>query len=435
MSGSSSSTSPEDALRQLLGLSKTLGETSDLASVLGAVINALRDLLHADRATVFTFDSHTEELVIHVAHGVGGSDAEVRIPASAGIAGACATSKQVINIPDAYSDQRFNREVDRRTGYRTKSILAVPLLDDEGHLVGVAQVLNCKHGAFDQADEMLSQGIASQAAIALRRAQLIEDNIDRARLMKEMAVAKEIQEGAFPKRIPEHPAFDVFARSTPAEDCGGDSFDVFATRAKTICATNEAADQIVMFLADATGHGVGPAISSMQARGMMRMGVRLGQPIDQIARDMNVQLSEDLPPGRFITAFMAVLDLRTWDLQVNSAGQGPIYIYRRATDTFEEIESDTPPFGILIPGFGEGPCRRFSVEVGDILVLITDGYFEAQSPLNECWGEGAVCALIRRLRDEPCESICDALDEGALSFAQAAHTDDDRTAIILRRRF
>jgi len=435
MSGAKASAAPEEALRKLLDLSKKLGETSDLASVLGAVINALRDLLHADRATVFTYDRRSKELIIHVAHGVGGSGSEVRIPVSGGIAGACATSRQIINIPDAYADPRFNRDVDRRTGYVTKSILAVPLLDDQGELVGVAQVLNAKSGTFDDDDSRLAQGIASQAAIALRRAQLIEDHIDRARLLKEIAVAKEIQEGAFPKCIPEHPAFDVAARSTPAEDCGGDSFDVFGTRESTICGKEEAADQLVMFLADATGHGVGPAISSMQARGMMRMGVRLGRQIDQIANEMNMQLQEDLPPGRFITAFLATLNLTSWALEVFSAGQGPVYIYRRTTDTFEEIESDTPPFGIIIPGFGEGPCRTFHIGIGDILVLITDGYFEAQSPLHECWGEGAVCALIRRLRDEPCDAICSALDQGALEFAQASATDDDRTAIILRRRF
>jgi len=435
MSGAKSGTAPAAALRQLLDLSKKLGETSDLASVLGAVIDALRDLLQADRATVFIFDSQSDELIIHVAHGVGGSGSEVRIPASAGIAGACAQSKQIINIPDAYADPRFNRDVDRRTGYVTKSMLAVPLLDDQGELVGVAQVLNAKSGTFDDDDSQLAQGIASQAAIALRRAQLITNSIDRARLLKEMAVAKEIQEGAFPKCIPEHPACEVAARSTPAEDCGGDSFDVFGMRGSTICGKADAADQLVMFLADATGHGVGPAISSMQARGMMRMGIRLGKDIEQLAHEMNAQLSEDLPPGRFITAFLAKLDLMTWVLEVFSAGQGPVYIYRRATDTFEEIESDTPPFGIIIPGFGEGPCRTFQLGVGDILVLITDGYFEAQSPLQECWGDAAVCSLIRRLRDEPCDAICHALDRGALDFAQASATDDDRTAIILRRQF
>lgn len=424
-----------EAMRQLLQLSKKLGETSDLSSVLVAVIDALRDLLNADRATVFTYDSRSAELVIHVAHGVDGAESEVRIPASAGIAGACATTRQVINIPDAYEDARFNREVDRRTGYITKSILAVPLLDDQGELVGVAQVLNARDGVFNSGDTLLAQGIATQAAIALRRAQLIESHIDRARLLKEMAVAKEIQEGAFPKYIPEHPAFELSARSTPTDDCGGDSFDVFGTRAATICSHDEAADRLVLFLADATGHGVGPAISAMQARGMMRMGIRLGHNVQQIAQDMNLQLTDDLPPGRFITAFIASLDLTTSTLEVFSAGQGPVYIYRHATDTFDEIESDTPPLGITIPGFGKDPCRRINFGVGDILVLITDGYFEAQSPTNQVWGESAVCEVIRRLRDEPCDSICNALDEGALAFAQASSTSDDRTAIILRRLF
>ena len=151
------------ALEKLLDISKRLGESSDLPAVLGVIIDALRDLLEADRATVFTYDERKNELVIHSAHGVAGSSGgEIRFPATAGIAGACATSRAIINIPDAYVDDRFNREVDKRTGYRTKSILAIPLVDHGGDLVGVAQVLNTRKGIFDTADEQLGAGIASQ---------------------------------------------------------------------------------------------------------------------------------------------------------------------------------------------------------------------------------------------------------------------------------
>lgn len=433
MAPTGSASTPTQALRQLLEISKRLGESADLASVLSSIIDALRDLLNADRATVFTFDPRSNELVIHVAHGVGGAGSEVRVPVTAGIAGACASARQVVNITDAYADPRFNRDVDRKTGYVTKSILAVPLLDDRGDLVGVAQVLNSARGTFSREDELLAQGIAAQAAIALRRAQLIEENMDRARLMRDMAVAKEIQQGAFPKQIPAHPSIDIAARSTPAEDCGGDSFDVFALRGGAICADGETPERLVLFLADATGHGVGPAISAMQARGMMRMGIRLGRPIGEIAPDLNAQLSDDLPPGRFVTAFLATLDLATWTLECFSAGQGPVYIYRRATDTFEEIESDAPPFGIVIPGVGEGPPRRIPLDVGDILVLITDGYFEAQQSDGACWGDAAVCGVVRTLRDSASSDICEALDRGALAHTGTGTTDDDRTAIIVRR--
>ncbi|MEI6877919.1 MAG: SpoIIE family protein phosphatase [Planctomycetota bacterium] len=365
----------DGALEKLLEISKRLGESSDLPVVLGVIIDALRDLLDADRATVFTYDKNTNELLIHVAHGVAGSsNAEIRFPATAGIAGACATSREIINIPDAYADDRFNREVDKRTGYRTKSILAIPLVDHSGDLVGVAQVLNTRKGVFDSADEQLGAGIASQAGIALRRAHLIQDHLDKVKLQQEMSVAKEIQESCFPKFLPAHPAFDIAAFSTPAEECGGDAFDVFGMRDGTIANCDEAADKVFFFLGDATGHGVGPALSSMQARGMLRISARLGQKLGPIAREMNTQLNEDLPSGRFVTGWLGILDLATASIECFSAGQGPVYVYRREKDHFEEIDSDAPPFGILMPGFSYEETRIVELGAGDMLILITDGY-------------------------------------------------------------
>lgn len=425
-----------DALEKLLEISKRLGESSDLPAVLGTIIDALRDLLDADRATVFTFDESTSELIIHVAHGVAGStDGEIRLPSTTGIAGACATSRQLINIPDAYADTRFNREVDKRTGYQTKSILAIPLVDHEGSLVGVAQVLNTRKGTFDLVDEQLAIGIAAQAGIALRRAHLIQDHLDKVKLQQEMSVAKEIQESAFPKQIPTHPAYDIAGRSTPAEECGGDAYDIFGLRDGTISATDEPAERIFFLIADATGHGVGPALSSMQARGMLRICARLGQALGPIAREMNAQLSEDLPPGRFVTGWLGILDLARATLEVFSAGQGPIYIYRRAQDLFEEIDSDAPPFGILVPGLINDVPRQITLGVGDILVLITDGYYEAMSPTRALWAERGVFEVIRRAKDLSSQQIIEELDRCSLAFAQAPATDDDRTAIIVKRRF
>jgi len=141
---------PADAVAKLLAVSRRLAETGELADVLSTVIDALRDLLSAERATVFEYDAGADQLFTQVAHGIGDREGQgiIRIPSSRGIAGAAATSRQIINIPDAYTDERFNREVDLRTGYRTRSILAIPLVDHDGGLVGVAQVLNREGGPF-----------------------------------------------------------------------------------------------------------------------------------------------------------------------------------------------------------------------------------------------------------------------------------------------
>ncbi len=421
------------ALEKLLTISRRLGESSDLPDVLSIIIDALRDLLHADRATVFTYDAQTRELVIHVAHGIGGAGQVIRIPTSRGIAGAAAESRDIINIPDAYADERFDRSVDQRTGYRTRSILAVPLLDHEGSLVGVAQVLNKSTGPFDGRDEWLARGIAAQAAVALRRAALIEDHLARAKLEEEMHVARTIQQGSFPTALPQLDGYELAARSTPADDCGGDAYDCIGLDDSGVVEQGERADRAMFLLADATGHGVGPALSSMQARGMTRLGARLRTSLLDTAREVNNQLCQDLPSGRFVTAWLGILDRRTHSVESFSAGQGPLFVYRYAEDRFEPIDTDAPPFGVIAFGFPCEASQTVTLNPRDLLVVLTDGYYEAMSPDGTQWGDPAVLDVVRTLRDRPCTEILDALDAGSLAFSQAPSTADDRTAIIVRR--
>lgn len=421
------------ALEKLLAISRRLGESSDLPEVLSIIIDALRDLLHADRATVFTYDPQTSELVIHVAHGIGGAGQEIRIPANRGIAGAAAESRAIVNIPDAYADERFDRSVDQRTGYRTRSILAVPLMDHEGSLVGVAQVLNKASGAFDGRDEWLARGIAAQAAVALRRAALIEDHLARAKLEEELNVARTIQQGSFPTSLPQVDGYEIAARSTPADDCGGDAYDCIGLDDSGVVEQGEAADRVMFLLADATGHGVGPALSSMQARGMTRLGARLRTGLLDTAREVNNQLCQDLPSGRFVTAWLGLLDRRMHAVESFSAGQGPLFVYRYDEDRFEPIDTDAPPLGVLSFGFPSEQSQTVTLNPRDLLVVLTDGYYEAMSPDGTQWGDPAVLDVVRTLRDRPCAEILDALDAGALSFSQAPSTADDRTAVIVRR--
>src|SRR5205085_973060 len=100
--------------------------------------------------------------------------AEIRIPATAGIAGAVFGAGTPEIIPDAYQDPRFNQQIDRQTGYRTRDILCVPLLNRDGQSIGVTQVLNKRSGAFGPHDLALAQAINRQAASALEQALLVE---------------------------------------------------------------------------------------------------------------------------------------------------------------------------------------------------------------------------------------------------------------------
>ena len=427
-------TLPPDAVEKLIAVSRRLAETADLAMVLATVIDALRDLLEADRASVFEYDPASNELFTHVAHGLSDKDRPevIRIPASRGIAGAAATERVLVNIPDAYADSRFNREVDRRTGYRTHSILAIPLMDHEGRLVGVAQVLNRRGGAFRAIDEQLAAGIAAHAAVAIRRGRLIEDRLARERMERDLMAARSIQQSTFPTALPSPANWQIAAAGEPAEQCGGDAFDVVPLRNGHIVAPEEAADELVVLIADATGHGIGSALSAMQSRAMLRLGLRLGQPIERIASETNRQLCQDLPMGRFVTGWFARVHLATGRVACIAAGQGPILLYSRDADAFTTLPTDMPPMGVLAD---DVPPERteFTMQPGDLLVALTDGYFESESPAGDQWQQERCEALIRSMRDASPEAMLQACNAVMQDWCKGAPAADDRTAVILKR--
>ncbi|HEU5394352.1 MAG TPA: ATP-binding protein, partial [Candidatus Methylomirabilis sp.] len=127
----------------------------------------------ADRSSLFLVDREKKELWTKVAQGL--ATTELRVPLGTGIAGTVAVSGETVNIADAYADTRFNPEVDRKTGYRTRTILCLPMRDKAGDILGVFQVLNKREGPFGKEDEEVLAAMASQAAIALENARLYDD--------------------------------------------------------------------------------------------------------------------------------------------------------------------------------------------------------------------------------------------------------------------
>ncbi|MBI2948623.1 MAG: GAF domain-containing protein [Verrucomicrobia bacterium] len=158
---------------KMLEVTNAISTELQLEPLLHKIMQVTTQILEADRSTLFLHDSKTKELWSRVGMGIGSK--EIRFPDSAGIAGSVFTSGQTLNIPDAYRDARFNPEVDRRTGYHTRNILCMPVVNKAGRTIGVTQVLNKKGGPFTAEDERRLRAFSAQAAIALENAQLFEE--------------------------------------------------------------------------------------------------------------------------------------------------------------------------------------------------------------------------------------------------------------------
>ena len=176
-SSSTAERSLEEALRReqkkvalVQEVSRALSEAGDLDALLILIMTKVQELMEADRSTLYLLTEDGRFLWSKVVQG--GERVEIRLEVGDGIAGWVAQTREIVNIPDAYADQRFQPSFDKKSGYRTRSILSVPMLGALGGLVGVLQVLNKQDGPFTGSDEDLLNALASQAAIAIENARL-----------------------------------------------------------------------------------------------------------------------------------------------------------------------------------------------------------------------------------------------------------------------
>lgn len=163
----------EAPLLALLRIGRSIAAETDVNILLKIIANETKNALEADRCTVFLLDKETNELWSKVALGMGSH--EIRIPATSGLAGHVAMTGETINIKDAYNDERFNKDVDYATGYKTKTILCMPMRNINQEIVGVFQILNKNNNnIFTEKDEDLLVAIGSSAGIALENARLFQ---------------------------------------------------------------------------------------------------------------------------------------------------------------------------------------------------------------------------------------------------------------------
>ena len=165
-----------DPLVSLVKISRSITALTDIDELLRVIAEETKNAIQADRCTVFLWDKDTDELWSKVALGVDASH-EIRFPADKGLAGYVVKTGETLNIVEAYDDPRFNPEVDIKTGYRTKTILCMPIMNNNREIIGAFQVLNKIDGVFTKNDEDLLIAIGGSASIALENAQLFDQQL------------------------------------------------------------------------------------------------------------------------------------------------------------------------------------------------------------------------------------------------------------------
>ena len=405
-------------LNLVVEVARRLGETFDLDSLLKSIEQAGRTALNCERATVYLYDADRDELHSRIATGTG----EIRFPATRGIAGDSVKTRSVILVSDAYADSRFNPDVDRQTGFRTRNLLTLPLVVPDGEVVGALQVLNKIGGQFTDNDQLLAAALGSLTGVAIKRQMLLDEAEAKRRLERDLNIARDIQQRLLPKCVPSAPGYDIAGCNLPADQTGGDIYDFFPL----------ADGRVGLMIADATGHGIGPALIVSQCRSVLRaMADERATPAELVCR-LNDLLCDDLPSNRFVTLCFGILDPARHRLDYVSGGHGPQLHFEAATGRVRPFDATGLPLGIM-KDMEMDAAEPIVLAPGDLFVMITDGFLEWACPDGTQYGCERLVDLLRRHRELPCAELIQAIYRDVLAFCQGTPQMDDLTVALVKR--
>jgi sigma-B regulation protein RsbU (phosphoserine phosphatase) len=288
-------------------------------------------------------------------------------------------------------------------------------------LVGVLQLLNKEGGAFAARDLELAEALAAQCAVALTRVRLTREALAGELLRQEVEIAAQVQRSTLPASMPLVPGYAMHGVFQPASATGGDTFDLALL------------DQgLLVVLADATGHGIGPALSVVQMHAMLRMAFSLGADLERAFRHVNDRLADTLPDGRFVTAFIGLLDASQHCLRFLSGGQGPILHFCAADLACSAHRATSFPMGAMKIQHLR-PAVSIDLAPGDWIVLLSDGIYEHEDVDGQQFGRARVQQVLQdHHRDAP-PDLANRLLAAVQAHARGALQDDDITMVLIRR--
>jgi len=405
-------------LHTLIEVNEVISSSLEIDTILENVMTISKKVMNADASSLMRIDEKTNELIYQVAQGSVGEQLKkvVRLKMGQGIAGTVAEDGKPLLLEDAYDHPKFFRGNDEQTGYRTKSMITVPLKIGN-RVTGVAQVINRLDGKpFDQDDLELFVSLASMAAIALENAKMHQQILDKQRLVKDMEFARTVQESFLPLNAPDVQSYRFSAHYTPALEVGGDFYDFIHLDH----------DRTGIVIGDVSGKGVPAALYMAKLGSDMRTLAFTEHVPSEALMKLNDLLAGRSRRGMFATLLYIELNVRTGIMTLSNAGHLPPII-KKANGSLVKLETaGGAPLGML-PGM-----KLFQEESqlmpGDTVVLYTDGIIEAMNSKEELYGYERFEELLKKSGPGPA-ALKDAIIKDVNRFTGLSPQHDDMTLV------
>ena len=409
----------------LLRLAGEIGREPDLKGLLEKILQKSRPWMRAEACSIFLPDPATGELVIHSAHGDSAPQlGSLRVPPGKGIVGAAMAGRKMIRVDDVSRDPRFFAKADEQTGWKTRALLAAPLLDGE-ECLGVIEFLNPEGRAgFTPEDEEYMAYFSGLVSSALVRIRAHDAALERAQVQRDLDLAREMQQGLLPKQFPSReqaPGVEIFARLDPAKEVSGDLYDFFPVEPGRMC----------FVVGDVSGKGVAAGLFMAVTRTLIRATAVPGRKPLEILQKVNAQLCAENPANLFVTMILGILDTATGRMEYGQGGHNPpILVPAQGQPVYEP--SGGMPLGVFDDAkFGQ---KQLELKPGETLLVYTDGVTEAMNPQRELFGEERFKAAVQGQAGLSPELLTQKVVAAVAKFASGAEPSDDITLLAIKHQ-
>jgi phosphoserine phosphatase RsbU/P len=398
-------------------VSRELNSILDRRRLLERVAEMVRRLIDYDIFSVMLWNEDRQLLEPWIAFRRDGREVSGVNSASlgSGLCGTAAALRQSLRVPNVHIDPRYIHCSEK---VEINSELVVPLIFKD-RLVGVLDLESGEYDAFTARHEQLLSTLASSLTIALENARLYEQvRHDEQRLKNDVAMAQRIQEALLPRTTPWLPGLQVGVAYEPARDLGGDFYDFLPY----------GEGRLAVAVGDVAGKSLPAALYGSFAIGLLREYAAHGEyrPA-QVLEDMNCKLLHVRVDRRFLAMIFAVIDSADRTLTIASSGLPQPYLVRDGEVT--QIELAGLPLGLMA---GQTYAEvRMTLELGDVVVLCSDGVEESRNAADEVFGSERAQEVLLSLAAEAPYDIAKGLLDACRSFSLKGRADD-RTVVVLK---
>jgi len=411
----------QNSLQFFQNISNEITDKKPLNKLLDKIISSSKVMVNAEACTLYLFDNSDKRLYFNTVSGPKDVKIEKQsVAMGEGIAGWVGKNKKPLKIDDCYSDSRFNQDFDKRSGFKTKNMLCVPMMKKK-QLIGVIQLMNkIGQNTFSEVDVNFANMLASQCAVAIENARLVEIEIRDEILKQELQTARNIQQNIIPKNLPSFSDLEMSVKLIPAKEIGGDYYNVIKI----------SENKTLIFVADVAGKSISAALIVSSIFSFIQTYLVLNSDLFNLVDfvgSLNKFLIKATTVDKFATAWIGLYNHDVAEIEYVNSGHNPTYLLR-GLEIIELAEGGMLLGSIDLPYKSE----KHRLKKDDKIVFYTDGVTEAMNIKNEEYGEEEFQKVIRKNKKADSVKFVSEVISEIKQFTGSAEQSDDITCGVIR---